>query len=298
MEGEKVSIQEESLASLIKKREKLLNDLKECRSMIEEINRKIAQLSASSGDPVPDDGEYGVKASTGIDKLDLLLDGGLPVPSNVVIKGAPYSSKFTISSNFIAKSLYSGYPVVLFLIDRDWGSLRRDLQKIGSPVDTFLDSGMLRVLDAFSQSVQIEADKRLVQIEAPSNISNFLKFADQHCTSVKNAFGTYRCAVISLTGWIASADPKLLSRSIQHFSQRRKIDGATSIYLLDSGIYEESVYEEINYFMDGVIELNNQENTEYLRVRGIRDVRTREWVDIRPAGNTIDLGSFNIKRIK
>ncbi|HLH86467.1 MAG TPA: hypothetical protein VKU79_06365, partial [Thermoplasmataceae archaeon] len=61
---------------------------------------------------------------------------------------------------------------------------------------------------------------------------------------------------------------------------------------------EESVYEEINYFMDGVIELNNQENTEYLRVRGIRDVRTREWVDIRPAGNTIDLGSFNIKRIK
>ncbi|MEM0158575.1 MAG: RAD55 family ATPase [Thermoplasmataceae archaeon] len=300
MEGEKVEVQDGSLSSLIKMREKLIQDMMECKKLLDDLNSRISENISSIGKatPPPDNNEES-KTPIGISKLDLLLNGGVPSPSNLIVKGAPYSSKFVISSSFIANSLSSGYPVIVFLIDRDWNSFNLDLARIGFSADPFLSNGMLTILDAFSQSVQIEPrEKRLMQIDSPSNVSNFLKAADQQCTKLKNSFGSYRCVVISLTGWIASTDQKIFSRAIQHFTHRRKMDGATGIYLLDGGIYPDALYEEINYFMDGSIELTLQGNTEYLRVRGIPDVRTREWVDVRPNGNSIELGSFNIKRVK
>lgn len=305
MSDDKAEKKDRKLQELINLRSKVLEDMENNRKLLSEIEAEISKTN-----PVivtkPPSRKFGGKneelsmVSTGIPRLDDLLGGGLPETSNVMLSGPPYSSKYTVANHYIVNSLASGFPVIALSLDRDVRSIRQDISSLGVPVETYEERGLLKLIDAYSKNIQMEnSSSNATVIDNSANFSIFLKTIDNLCKQFVSEFGRFRMVFYSLTGWITqSGDEKNFPKAFQHFSQRRKLEGSTTLYLIEDGIFEKSLYENMNYFMDGSIEFRNERSTEYLRVRGMNGIKSRDWIEIFHSDGEISLGSFELKRIK
>lgn len=296
---------DKKLQQLIALRNRVMEDIEKSRTLLTEIEEAIAgnnpvvlHSQGTAKKTASADDLY--SATTGIPRLDELLGGGFGKASNILLIGPPYSSKFTVADSFIAASLRSGYPVIVVSLDRDIRDLRNDLSGLCGPLEHYEQNGLLKFVDAYSRSIQMETEGTSATIiDNAGNVSNFLRTMDTICESVRDRFGQYRMVLFSLTGWITQvSDEKNFTKAFQHFSQRRKLEGATTLFLIEDGIFQGSLYENMNYFMDGAVEFRNEVSTEYLRIRGLKNVRSRDWVEIVHSGNGLSLGSFELKRIK
>ena len=297
---------EESLQNLVTLRNQLKDQLgktfdllKEVEGAISTVNRQ--EIVEGSADPGKENAgtKLAGKVSTGTKKLDDLLTGGFPEPSNILLNGPPYCSKYSVANSFISSSVMDGYPVIVVSLDRDVTRIKQDLSGLSDSVEKYESSGMLKFVDAYSKVIQSEStDKNATVVEGVGNISNFLRTVDSISASTKTSSGPYRMIVFSLTGWITQTDEKTFSKALQHFSQRRRIEGAVTLFTIEDGIFQRSLYENVNYFMDGSIEFRSEMSTEYLRVRGLKDARSRDWIEVFSDGDKIDLGSFDLKRIR
>lgn len=305
MSEEKEKKKASKLQDLINLRSKVLEDLDNNRKLLSEIE---AEISRANPVLVTNQGKQDFKktdfhydlVSSGIQRLDDLLGGGLAESSNVMLSGPPYSSKYDVANSFIVKSLSDGYPVIVVSLDRDVEAIRYDISSMGAPVESYEERGFLKLLDAYSKNIQMDvSNKSATIIDNSSNFSIFLKAMDNICAKFVSEFGRYRMVFFSLTGWITqSGDEKNFPKALQHFSQRRKLEGSTTLYLIEDGIFEKNLYENMNYFMDGSIEFRTESSSEYIRVRGMKRVRSRDWIELMYDGNGITLGSFELKRIK
>ena len=301
MQGEEKEEQVQDREELLKLRTRLLEQIEQSSRLLAEVEKSLRTASV----PVTEQREayhstptVSGMAATGISKLDDLLRGGYPVPSNIVLNGPPFSSKEIFASKFIAESIAENYPIIVLTLDREPLSI---MSALGDPamVDQWQKSGILTVIDAYSRFVQVEPmAASAVVIDGSSNISNFMKSIDSVCSRIIAQAGKYRMVVYSLTGLMTQTDEKTFIRSLQHISQRRKAEGSVSLYLLEDGIFERKIYENVNYFMDISLEFRTEATTEYLRVRGLPSARTREWVEVIRNEGSVDLGSFDLKRVR
>lgn len=290
---------EPKLQELMEQKRRLQEELAETRSLLEKVETSIRELTQSTlqGDP---DGNGNSLVSSGFTRLDDLLHGGYPRASNILLSGPPYSSKFNVTHRFIVSSLQESHPVIVVSLDQPISDIKADLAAMGISPDEFEESGHLKFVDAYSKSIQMESnDKNAVVLDNVAVISNFLKAMDQICSTVLTKMGKYRMVFFSLTAWITqSSEDKMFTKALQHFSQRRKMEGSTTLYLIEDGIFQRSLYESMNYFMDGSIEFRSESSVEYLRVRGLKDVQSRDWIEVVRSNNSLTLGSFELKRIR
>ena len=287
------------LQELLEQKRKLQEELEETRSLLDKVEASIRELSPDRSDEgkEPEDNS---RVSSGFSRLDDLLHGGYQRSSNILLSGPPYSSKFYVANRFIASSLRESHPVIVVLLDQPISEIKADLSALGISPEAYEESGHLKFVDAYSKSIQMEnSDRNAVVLDNVGIISNFLKSMDQICSAVLAKMGKYRMVFFSLTAWITqSSEDKMFPKALQHFSQRRKMEGSTTLYLIEDGIFQRSLYENMNYFMDGSIEFRSEASVEYLRVRGMKDVQSRDWIEVVRNNNEFSLGSFELKRIR
>ncbi len=297
------------------------DDLKAAREIIADLDRQINRavqerkrletlitalnMEGKVSDPLPPSHDLSLsgteipgKISSGISKLDDLLNGGIDVPSNIVLKGPPFSGKEVLARNFIAGSLRENIPVLAVSLDRDVGKIKSDVMKILGETTDPEETGLLKFIDAYSKTVQIQSpSKHAIVSDGVSNYSLFIKTLDAASADMIERHGSYRFIFFTLTGMISQIDPKVFIKTLQHITQKRRSENAVSVYLMDHGVFDENVYESANYVMDGEIEFRVDFSKNYLRVRGMGNVKSRDWIEIMFHGNSFDLGSFDLKRV-
>jgi KaiC/GvpD/RAD55 family RecA-like ATPase len=293
---------EELISKLREMRNELRKDISESMNALRDVEAEIERIfpPGIEDQPISENTQMMKYAKTGTSKLDDLLNGGFSVPSNVLVNGPPFSSKDILINSFIVKSIEEELPVIVILIDKDIYTIREELSLLTENLEFYEKDGTIRYIDTYSKAISAEVvENKAMQIDSiATNQSGFLKTIDQLNASLNKSHGKCITVVYSLTGWIQSLDEKLLTKTLQHFSQKRKLDGGVAIYSLDSGLFSDQIYERMNYFMDSAIEFKLEESREFLRARGFKNPRTKEWVDIIPKGRLIDLGSFNIRRVR
>ncbi|WP_393971352.1 RAD55 family ATPase [Oxyplasma meridianum] len=299
-DGETLKTAREIIADLDKQINRAVQERRRLESLLAALNMdRGASLQIP---PSPDISLSGTvipgKISSGIPKLDDLLNGGIDIPSNIVLKGPPFSGKEILARNFIAKSISENIPVLIVSVDKDIGKIKSDVMKIlGGSVDPE-ETGLLKFIDAYSKTVQIQSpSKHAIVSEGVSNYSLFIKTIDAASTDMLENYGNFKFLFFTLTGMISQIDPKFFIKTLQHIAQKRRSENAVSLYLMDLGVFDDNVYESANYVMDGEIEFRVDFSKNYLRVRGMGNVKSRDWIEIMFHGNSFDLGSFDLKRV-
>jgi len=239
------------------------------------------------------------RISTGVEKMDDLLIGGIRTATNVLLAGPPYSTKNTLAWNFIGRSLKEKTPAIIVTTDRDIEEIKYELSRISGNVQEAEDQGLLKFVDAYSRSIQAESrSPHAIVIDNIINVSALMKAVDTVAADMRLKYPYYRLLFTSLTSYVNELDEKIMLRFVQQFVQKRKSENGVAFYLIESSLFDKRTIESISYFMDGSIEFKNEAAKSYLKVEGMGNVRSREWIEIYPIDSSFDLGAFTLEKIK
>jgi KaiC/GvpD/RAD55 family RecA-like ATPase len=258
-----------------------------------------AAVPAAPPSPGADLSFRDTRLSTGNEKVDQLLVGGVRVGTSVILIGPPFSGKYVLAWNFVAQALNDQVPVLVITTDRDINEIKYQVGRIYPDIEEAENNCMLRFIDLYSRSIQTQSpSKHAIVIDSILNISSLLKAADSVAAEFKTKSPYYKVLFSSLTSYATEFDEKLLVKFIQQFSQKRKIEGAVSFYLMEGGVFERKLTESVSYIVDGVIEFKADTNKSYLRVTGLGNVRSRDWIELYMNDTSFDLGSFTLEKIR
>lgn len=87
------------------------------------------------------------RVATGIEKLDEMLQGGLPQGKSYLLSGAPGTGKTTFAAQFIQEGLKRGENGIFISIDEKPSHMVEDIASLGWDLRTPADEGKLTLLD-------------------------------------------------------------------------------------------------------------------------------------------------------
>ena len=102
------------------------------------------------------------RVSTGVDRLDTMLNGGYYRGSSVIITGQPGTSKTTLSGAFAQRSCERGEKVIYVSFDEAAAQIARNLRSVGMDLQRWMDEGLLLI-----HSIRTEArsaEEHLMQL--------------------------------------------------------------------------------------------------------------------------------------
>ncbi len=236
-------------------------------------------------------------AKTGIDRLDELLKGGIPLRSNVLVYAPPFIGKEIILKRFALAGLKEGEKVIFVLTDKSFVDLRDEMIKLDEKFEEHEKNGMVRYIDVYSKSVELEEEESewVIFVDSPVNRE---RIASSIFQIQKQNFGQHRIVFDSLSTLIVYSDAKAVFRFLQVLSGVCKRMGATSMFSMTRGMHDEMEVQTIKHLMDGVIEMREEGARFQLRVQGCGEVISRHWIDYMLEGEEIRLtGAFRMGRV-
>jgi KaiC/GvpD/RAD55 family RecA-like ATPase len=235
-------------------------------------------------------------AKTGIDRLDELLKGGIPLKSNVLIYSPPFIGREIILKRFALSGLQGGDTILFVLTDKSFQDMREEMKKLDKKYEKYEEEGRVRYIDVYSPSVEIKEESEwVIFVDSPINRE---RIASSVIQTLKEKEGKYRVIFDSLSTLIVYSDAKAVFRFLQVLSGICKRMGATSMFSMTRGMHEEIEVQTIKHLMDGVIELREEGARLQIRVQGCGEVISRHWIDYLLEGEEIKLtGAFRMGRV-
>ena len=134
------------------------------------------------------------RVSSGVERLDTMLDGGYYRGASVLITGFPGTAKTTLSAAFAEACCQRGERTMFVSFDSDGSEVVRNLTSVGIRLARFVDSGCLRMVSA--RTFTGSAETLLVHIKT---------LATEHKA---------RCVVIDPVSALAKAGNELTSHAV------------------------------------------------------------------------------------
>jgi len=243
------------------------------------------------------------KCKTGTGRLDDLLLGGIPLGSNVSIYGPPHVGKEVMINSFIAEGLEKGVPAIWVVTDKTIEDLREEMKFVLPTYEEYEMRGLVYYIDAYSASMgelsESEKEKDYVKyIKDQSDVKAIIEAVNAFADRINPDHRYYRMAFKSVSTIIAYLDTETTFRLLQPFSGKRKRDKAVSLYTLEKGMHTDQEISMLGHIMDGEIKFKVDQLKNYLKVEGLGDVQTRDWIEYSHSKSGITMGSFSLDTIR
>ncbi|MDI3482998.1 MAG: hypothetical protein PWQ88_869 [Candidatus Methanomethylophilaceae archaeon] len=239
------------------------------------------------------------KVHTGNQRLNDLLLGGYPFGSNILIYGPSFVGKEVLVNQFIAEGLSKGVPVLWVLTDRTPMEIRKEMELMISGYTEYEDLGLVRYVDAYSNSVdEPKDDPHTIYLESPDKLNEISSAVDEIAAEFKKKYDYYRLGFRSLSTLIAYSNINEVFRFLSPFIGKRKKERAVSLFILEKGVQEQEELQMLSMIMDGMLDFNVDQQRHYFSVRGITDAQTRNEIRYTWTARGLNIGSFTLDHIK
>lgn len=240
------------------------------------------------------------KVSTGIPRLDELLAGGLPPASNVLLYGPPFVGKEVLIDLFALGGLREGIPVIMVLTDSTSEEKRNQLKQIDPDYLQYEENGLVVYVDSYSRSIGDNSeDPHTIYVDGNVNLNSIGVAVNEAQTKVLGKGDYLRLAFDSISTLIAFVSAPATFRFLQILAGRLRRHNAVAYYTLEKGMHSDTEVQMFKHLMGGVMELMEDEATTLLRVQGVGEVVTRDWVNYTFGSGRLELvGSFAIERVR
>ncbi len=243
------------------------------------------------------------KAKTGTQRLDDLMLGGIPLGSNVSMYGPPHVGKGVLINSFIAEGLEKGVPAIWVITDKTVEEVREEMKFVLPTYEEYEIRDLVYYVDAYSVSMgeakeQLKEEDYVKYVDEQSDVKAITEAVEDFAEKIKKKHRYYRLAFVSVSTLIAYLDTSTTFKTLQPFSGRRKRDKAVALYTLEKGMHSEQDISMLGHMMDGEVEFKYQQLQTYLKVEGLGDVQTRDWVKYTASKSGITMGSFSLDTIR
>jgi circadian clock protein KaiC len=90
------------------------------------------------------------RLSSGIPRLDAIIDGGYRRGSSVLVSGSPGTSKTTLGVSFVAAACARGDRALFVSFDENGAQIVENVRSVGFDLSAWIDSGLLRIASFIS----------------------------------------------------------------------------------------------------------------------------------------------------
>lgn len=242
------------------------------------------------------------KVRSGVRRLDDLLFGGFPPGSQILVNGPAHSGKDVLARLFVAEGLKQGIPALWVTTDKTYTQIRDEMGVLFPAYSMYEGKGLVKYVDLYARSLgvtQAEPGVRLLSSTDKGVLDQLTQAVNGYSLEFKDKAPTYRLVFESVSTVTAYLDTSATFRFLQPFQGRRKMDGASSYYLLETGMHTESDLQTLEHMMDGSLNLKIDQLKTFLSVRGITtDVQSRAWIGYTFSKKSFSLGSFSLDHIR
>ncbi|MCI4320092.1 MAG: hypothetical protein L3K23_08190 [Thermoplasmata archaeon] len=268
---------------------------------LEVLTRKAAAVEAEDIHATAVGEARTTRVRTGVRRLDDLLFGGLPPAAQVLVNGPAHTGKDVLTRLFIAEGLRQGSAAIWVCSDRAYTQIREEMTAVLPSYPEFEAKGVVRYVDLYSRALGVTQADPSVRLLSPTDkglADQLVQAVNQFSQELKEKAPTYRLAFESVSTVTAYLDAAGVFRFLQPFAGRRKLDGAASYFILETGMHSENDLQSLEHMMDGSVNLKVDQLKTFLSVRGISEVQSRAWVGYTFSKKSFSLGSFSLDHIR
>jgi KaiC/GvpD/RAD55 family RecA-like ATPase len=210
-----------------------------------------------------------------IEGFDHVLRTRLGPGQNILLLGPPFSGKSTFAFQFLTTGLKRGKRAIVVTTTDTPDGIRARARAYGWNLKEYEDRGQLRYVDCYSQVVGLPPeDSRAVQGTGISE-EHFQKISIMISAIISDYWREgceIRLAFDNLSTLFYYNDLGSIARFLHQLLGRLKAVGATSMFILESGIHDEQVTTVIRSLCDGVLQLTTDGEKRY--IQGILETGT------------------------
>ncbi|RLI74815.1 KaiC domain-containing protein, partial [Archaeoglobales archaeon] len=90
-----------------------------------------------------------MRVTTGIKELDEVLNGGLPIPSALLILGEIGTGKSVLCQQFVYAQAKEGFKCIYFCLDNSPFDVRLNMESLGWDTKNLENKGLIKFVDLF-----------------------------------------------------------------------------------------------------------------------------------------------------
>lgn len=118
------------------------------------ISSEGIEVAAISGEPLHQ--VFTERISTGVERLDTMLNGGYLRGSSTLITGAPGTAKSTLAASFLEAACQRGERALYVSFDESGGEIIRNMASVGIDLASHVESGLLLLYSAITEAKSAE----------------------------------------------------------------------------------------------------------------------------------------------
>lgn len=230
--------------------------------------------------------------STGIEGLDIMMDGGYPEGKGILVTGPPGSGKTIIGLHFLHKSCLEGRKCIMILTRELTEDILSQSRGLNLDLEPFLKSGQLSIRNIFEDKIN--------KIKFVSKFGKGLCSVDTDIIEYLSAISPeVDVVVIDTIGVMAiNYDIKEFADEFSSISIILLKNECTSLFIMDEDSYN-LTHRLAGYMAFGLIRLMSQENfssgkpKQYIYIEKMREKAVPvkySLYDITPEGMKIVTG--------
>lgn len=248
--------------------------------------------------PAPSEPAEG-RLSLGNARLDELVGGGLPTGSSLLVVGPAFCGKEAIPLGFVADGLERGVPAIIVTTVRSPAEVLDELDLMLSPASKGRTRTLLRWVDASGKGHRGDAPRdHVVDVASPADFGRIKAAIGDHFEHLGGEHPTFRLVYMPLTESWRHAEPEVARTFLQQLVAAVRKQEAGAVFVAESGIHSTDEVEALAGMVAGVIRLQEEREGHALRAQGVPGTRTQGWVRYRHSPKGIELGAFELERIR
>jgi KaiC/GvpD/RAD55 family RecA-like ATPase len=241
----------------------------------------------------------GGRLSLGNERLDELIGGGLPTGASLLVVGPAFCGKEAIPLGFVADGLERGIPAIIVTTVRSPAELVDELELMLSAQAKHRVRSHLRWVDASGKGQRGNVLRdHIVEVMSPADFGKIKAAIADHFDHLGGKHPAFRFVYMPLTESWRHAEPEVARAFLQQLVAAVRKQQSGAIFVAESGIHSSDEVEALAGMMGGVIRCQEERDGHALRTQGVPGTRTQKWVQYRHRPKGIELGSFELERIR
>lgn len=206
-----------------------------------------------------------------------IIRGGFPENGVLVLRGVPASGKTIFSLTLVNELLERGNRCIYVTTELSPDALKKQVcAEFSWDFERHEREGRLLFLDGYSWRLEKRG-------QGIVNLSNLTEVGHAFSELVGKGGGKLFFVFDSITSLMLYNDPTNVAKFLQVQVARLRDMGASGLFVMETGIFEEDIINLLSFFVDGFLELKVQDENgvlqSYFRVSSVRNAKHQTlWI--------------------
>ncbi|MFW3146830.1 MAG: RAD55 family ATPase [Thermoplasmatota archaeon] len=240
------------------------------------------------------------KARTGGSRLDELLGGGFPFSSCCLIEGPAFIGKDILLSQFISEGVKFGIPSLVVLTQSTTSKFRKRIVEMDYKLEEHEKAGLVSYIDCHAKTVGLMGkNPYAIYLNGVGDLNALAGAMERFQLGYRNNYFYHRVIFDSLSSVLRAHGLNKTLDFLNNITAKTKAYKGIALFDLAGGIHQPEEVNALEHSMDGSIILKEDKGKHLLVVKGLPDVKGRDWVQYNFDDAGFDIvGSYSYSYIR